>query len=510
MVIFYALIIALIVLPTEMEEESDPLEIDEDVNGEGDEASPIFFYLMSSAIAGAMYFIAGLLCFHMWSNPMNCSRYLAQDVEFLYPSLIDRLHLVQYNIRINLMKAVCFNGLIFVVSIPFLLDRTPYLILLGSYCSSNVLLGLLLFPLRNHGRNIHSQAVASHQDGSDKKIKKNSIEWISIMAQALFPILLLIFILYPLLIPILLFLLVPGFRWWQKTILPETIELWHEDIPKINPYFLLMTFDQIAIQNSRRDGREIPKTEKWYQRGMFDKKRFWMKQKAYGIGAIKELETVLKKRSLLMIPESLVVICGVFTMVSLFFDPDNTGLWAIYGLMGLVIVLVVNPLTYNRNAFEIQYLLPIAGSEIILSQFKKWGIISLIILAAGYIMTFSGPDGMFVTIPEFIVLTIIAEMMILNIYSSALFSNMHDKQQLFVDVTKKPVIGFDLSTFSVFGYMVLLFMAHFLIFNVFLTHEDNMIIQFGLVILDMLFLIFMTRYFLKRSIELYDTISILR
>jgi hypothetical protein len=362
---------------------------DEEEDGTGDEEDDledepfIFVAFMVGGIGLVVYMMLMLGMNHAIANVAKLSGHVVGicDRDFLYASLLDRRGVVGFNIRVLARGALLYSLAIFVIGILALSEEgaMEYLPHLVFYCVYNFLLGFLLLFVNTEAevyRRAQTVAAGGIHVGS---IRRSTFQLFAGFLTVLGPAMLLLFVFFPLAGVAVVVALVPVYRRWRERVLPDYIRNWHEDVVRI---YIPPAPGETVTQAQTRwggEGREMPEVKKWYHRGIFDKKSYVMEENGHGYGALVEKSKVVNQRNNsnlhIHTAKFLAVLC---VLVSVLLFPDTLAIAAtflvFYSLAALILFFGMYPgipFHEGKHHFELMYLLPVSGRELIMGAFRR-------------------------------------------------------------------------------------------------------------------------------------------
>ncbi len=367
---------------------------DEDETGEEEEETDedlpmelVYIFGTLLVMLGYMILLAGL--FHGMTDVTRITNYARNDREYLYGAPLEREALLRFNLRRNLVYASVCGMVVFTVLFFFVREEPVYLRALVAYCIFNFCLGQILLILNVNAENHRRMNTAAVGGIHARKIPRDRWQWLAALTTAVSPVIIFCLMFYPYPGIVIIVLLLPAYRFWKRTVLPGRLIRWHEDLSKV----YVPPSDRAAAATRYRHGyevREMPEKTRWYRRGIFDKKRYHMKEEGSGYDALKEKSNVVNERTnynLHLHLSKLVVPVTILGSILLYPDYVSIAIFVAGFLLVATMIALVSygaqiPFQENKSNFELMYLLPISGRELILDSFFKLAIIMLSIPTA--------------------------------------------------------------------------------------------------------------------------------
>lgn len=491
--------------PYSQEPESEEYTFDDFFSDIADD--PVLLTLFS--FLGYMILLIG--GFHANANVAKITFFRKIDLEHFFAAPIDRTELVTGNFHRTMGLAGLYSVCVLFLFLPVAYHTNPLLIVLVSYCSFNLILGMHILIVQTYRECVERRNTAMAGGLFAESASKTLAQRIPLPLIFVHPFFLALMIWQPVFGVVLLLLIVPSIRFFRETVVPEVGLLWHEDVTKIA--YPLQTANRRYPGSTwgASEGREIPHIEKWYNRGIFDKKRYSMKEEGYGYEAVKEVNEVVFNRRTYRLPIRLSVISVLITIatavysIELAFLPGTItlyiGLFAYLGSLNIA----------NRAVFETTYLLPISGKEIIdrkVNMIKKIAVIIGGIVMVGILLV-SDHDP--ISILESLIMTIITVLFITNLLCYMTYFEMKEKQHYNTNI-QQAFASTSIFTFieMIFYFLGIVFSQLFLILVLSFILESMALVFALTLILDAFLLMYSSRFFVRRAVRLYDTISILR
>ena len=448
---------------------------------------------------------------HAFANVSKITFFRKIDLEHFYAAPIDRTELVNGNFNRILALAGLYSLGVFLVFLPLAIHDSSYLLILGSYCIFNFFLGACILIIQSHLAYLKRRNTAMAGGILAPSIIVSPVERSAVPLILIQPFLLVLLIWQPIIGLILLLLFIRSMSYFKHSVALDTVLLWHEDVTRIGPPLQTANRRYPGSMWGASEGREIPHIEKWYNRGIFDKKRYSLKEEGYGYEAVKEVNEVVFNRRTYRLPIRLSVISVLITIATAVYSIELAFLPAMITLYIGLFAYLGSLNIANRAVFETTYLLPISGKEIIDRKVKLVKMITLIIggVVLAVMVLDSGPDS--IPIIESLIMTGVMLLFLSNLFCFMIYFGMKDMQHFHTNIQEafasKSIFTFILMTFYILG----LILSQFFIIILLILILDSMELVFALtLILDAFLLVYSSRFFVRRAVRLYDTISILR
>ncbi len=445
------------------------------------------------------------------------------DIEYFQPSLINRRGLMEWNMKKQIpIVSIGLTILILLFSPHIVYDQFDPLSTFSVMVSNCIIIWSLqvLSVLSYH---IDRKAIAGADELLTKSTSWNRYVIIVLFLSFVHPFFLLVLAPFPWLIILLLPFGYVTYRIWNNSVTTDDIDHWFdvflqqsENPPnrrRSRSSDIMATKDRILETDSQlqENGLKEGITKEWWEKWIFDRSRYSMSEEGYGLDALDDLSRIMYERRSFTLPKYLFILMILAILVSFFISEDTVGITTLFAGWAFILYYLFPLIGGYGIRSETIYLLPISGKTLILNMYNYFvkGIIILFLITIfcqyAFIDHGNPPSVEIVLFLPLMILWLLSWITFM-FYSGMKYGNESQVAKL------KNDDNFDIKEMVItFGYLIVSLLVlnfGFLIASIIFGLLSWITLSYFAI--DCIILILLTRFFLRRSIEMYDQISIVR